>query len=133
VRSALRRASWPPLQSSATSSGRFPFPAKQVSRVALNQPAHNRIIKLVFPDPVAPTMTMCRAHADAGRAKTGSQWWPIVRMVPPTGIFPPRASSGTAPGASVSPLAVRTCRFHCLRSKVIGAEAVMPPSPVVMA
>ena len=101
--------------------------------MAVNQPAHSRIIKLVFPLPVAPTMAMCRAHAVDGRANTGSQWWPMVRMVPPTGIFPPRASSGTAPGASVSPRAVRTCCFHCRASKVIGAEAVMPPRPVVMA
>ncbi len=65
--------------------------------------------------------------------KTGSQWWPTVRMVPPTGIFPPLASSGTAPGASVRPLAVRTWCFHCRVSKVIGAEAVIPARPAVMA
>jgi len=57
----------------------------------------------------------------------------MARMVPPTGIFPPRPSSGTAPGAAVSPLAVRTWRFHWRASKVIGAEAVIPPSPAVMA
>jgi len=28
---------------------------------------------------------------------------------------------------------VRTCRFHCLASKMIGADAVIPPNPVVMA
>jgi len=86
-----------------------------------------------FPLPVAPTITMCRPSADAGRVKTGCQRCPIVRMVPPTGIRLLRASSGTAPGASVRPRAVRACRFHCRRSKVIGAEAVMPARPVVMA
>ena len=99
----------------------------------MNQPAHSRIIRFVFPDPVAPTMTMCRAHDDAGRASTGFHLWPMARMVPPTGMFPPRASSGTAPGALVRPRAVRACRFHCRASKMIGADAVMPPSPVVMA
>jgi hypothetical protein len=57
----------------------------------------------------------------------------MARMVPPTGIFPPRARSGTAPGASVMPLAVRTCRFHCRASNVIGAEAMIPPSPALTA
>ena len=99
----------------------------------MNQPAHSRIIRLVFPLPVAPTMTMCRPHAPAGRVNTGCQRWPTARMVPPTGILALRASSGTAPGAWVRPLAVRTCLRHCLRSKVIGAEAVIPPRPAVMA
>jgi hypothetical protein len=54
-------------------------------------------------------------------------------MVPPTGIFRPRASSGTAPGAAVTPLAVRTWRFHWRASKVIGAEAIQPPIPAVTA
>jgi len=54
-------------------------------------------------------------------------------MVPPTPILPPLASSGTAPGASVRPLAVRTCRFHCRASNAIGAEAMIPASPAVIA
>ncbi len=78
-------------------------------------------------------MTMWRAHAVAGMVKTGCQRWPMARMVPPTGICPPRASSGTAPGAAVGPRAVRIWRFHCRASKVIGAVAVRPPRPVVMA
>jgi len=57
----------------------------------------------------------------------------MARMVPPTGIRPPRPSSGTAPGAAVRPRAVRTCRRHWRASKVIGAVAMIPPSPVVMA
>ncbi len=99
----------------------------------MNQPAHSRIIRLVFPLPVAPTMTMCRAHAVAGMVKTGCQRCPMARMVPPTGIRPPRASSGTAPGAAVRLLAVATWRRHWRVSKVIGAEAVIPPSPEVIA
>ena len=133
MRSALTRASRPPLQSSTTSSGRCPFPARAAARVAVNQPAHSRIIRFVFPLPVAPTMTMCRAHAAAGMVNTGCQRWPMARMVPPTGIRPPRPSSGTAPGAAVRPRAVRTCRFHWRASKVIGAVAMIPPSPVVIA
>ena len=39
-----------------------PFPARQAARVAVNQPAHSRIIRFVFPLPVEPTMTMCRAQ-----------------------------------------------------------------------
>ena len=101
--------------------------------MAVNQPAHSRIIRFVFPLPVAPMMTMCRAHAVAGRVNTGSQRRPMARMVAPTGIFCPRRASGTAAGAPVRALAVRTCRFHCRRSKVIGADAVIPASPVVMA
>ena len=101
--------------------------------MAVNQPAHSRIIRFVFPDPVAPTTTMWRAQAAAGMAKTGCQRWPMERMVPPTGIRPPRASSGTAPGASVSPFAVRTWRFHWRASKVIEADAMIPPSPAEIA
>ena len=133
MRSALRRASRPPLQSSTTSSGRSPFPARNAARVAVNQPAHNRIIKFVFPLPVAPTMTMCRAQDAAGTVSTGFHLWPIARMVPPTGICPPLASSGTAPGALVRPRAVRAWRFHWRASKTIGAVALRPPRPVVMA
>ena len=99
----------------------------------MNQPAHSRIIRLVLPLPVEPTTTMCRAHADAGMANTRRQRCPIARIVPPTGMAPPRPSSGTAPGAPVTLLAVRTWRRHCRASKIIGAEAVMPPRPVVMA
>ena len=99
----------------------------------MNQPAHSRIMRFVFPDPVAPTTTMCRAHAAAGRVNTGRQRCPTARMVPPTPILPPLASSGTAPGASVRPLAVRTCRFHCRASNAIGAEAMIPASPAVIA
>jgi hypothetical protein len=101
--------------------------------VAVNQPAHSRIIRFVFPVPVAPTMTMCRAHELAGSLSTGCQRCPIARMVPPTGICPPRASSGTAPGALVRPVAVRICRFHCRASKVIEAEAMIPLRPLLMA
>ena len=133
MRLALLRASGPPLQSSTTSSGRPPRPARAAASAAVNQPAHSRIIRFVFPLPVEPTTTMCRAHAVNGRLKTGCQRCPIARMVPPTGIRPPRASSGTAPGASARPWAVRTCRFHCRLSKMIGAEAVIPLSPVVTA
>ncbi len=99
----------------------------------MNQPAHSRIIKLVFPLPVEPTMTMCRASASGRKVNTGCQRQPMARMVPPTGIFPPVARSGTAPGAAVRPLAVRTCLRHCRTSKVIGAEASQPPIPVLSA
>ena len=133
MRSALTRASRPPLQSSTTSSGRWPRPARAASRVAVNQPAHSRIIRFVFPLPVAPTITMCRAHAACGTLNTGCQRCPMVRMVPPTGICAPLASSGTLPGAAVRPLAVRTWRFHWRMSNVIGAEASQPPIPVVIA
>src|ERR1019366_6889798 len=108
-------------------------PGAAAFSVALTHPAHSRIIKLVFPDPVAPTITMCRAHAPAGIAKTGCHRCPIARIVPPTGSRPPEASRGTAPGAALRPRAVRTRRFHCRVSKVIGAEAVRPFRPVVMA
>ena len=99
----------------------------------MNQPAHSLIIRFVFPLPVEPTITMCRAHAPGSRVNAGCQEWPMARMVPPTGILLPRASSGTAPGAWVRPRAVRTWRFHWRASKVIGAEAILPPSPAVMA
>jgi len=46
------------LQSSTTSSGRPPFPARDACKVAVNQPAHSRIIRFVFPLPVEPTITM---------------------------------------------------------------------------
>ena len=132
MRAALTRASGPPLQSSTTSSGRRP-PCLAAARVAANQPAHSLIIRLVLPLPVAPTTTMCRAQAAAGMANTGRQRCPIVRIVPPTGIRLPRASSGTDPGAAMRPPAVRTWRLHCLASKVTGAEAVQPPIPAVTA
>ena len=45
----------------------------------------------------------------------------------------PVTISGTAPGALVRPRAVRAWRFHWRASKMIGADAVMPPRPVVMA
>ncbi len=70
---------------------------------AVNQPAHSLIIRLVFPLPVAPTMTMCRPQAAAGTLNTGCQRRPTARMVPPTGIASSRASSGTAPGALMRP------------------------------
>jgi hypothetical protein len=57
----------------------------------------------------------------------------MARMVPPTGIRPPRASSGTAPGAAVRLLAVRTWRRHWRASNRIGAVAMIPPSPVLIA
>ena len=57
----------------------------------------------------------------------------MARMVPPTGIVLPRVSSGTAPGARVRPWAVAACRRHWRASKVIGAEAMIPPSPAVTA
>jgi hypothetical protein len=110
----------PPLQSSTTSSGRPPRPDRQAARVAVNQPAHSRIIRFVLPLPVEPTMTMCRAHAAGSRVNTGCHGWPIARMVAPTGIRPPLASRGTAPGAWVRPWAVRTCRFHWRLSKMTG-------------
>ena len=99
----------------------------------MNQPAHSRIIRFVFPLPVAPTITMCRAHAAGATVNTGCQRCPTARMVPPTVIRSPRVSSGTLPGAAVRPLAVRTWRFHWRASNVIGAEAVQPPIPVVSA
>ena len=104
----------------------------------MNQPAHSRIIRFVFPLPVAPTITMCRAHAADGTANTGCQRCPTVRMVPPTGmsacwVGSCRVSSGTLPGAAVRPRAVRTWRFHWRASNVIGAEASQPPIPAVTA
>ena len=99
----------------------------------MNQPAHSRIIRFVFPLPVAPTITMCRAHAAGGTVNTGCQRCPTVRIVPPTGICPPLASSGTLPGAAVRPLAVRTWRFHWRASNVIGADASQPPIPAFIA
>ena len=131
MRLALTRASGPPLQSSTTSSGRFPRPARAAVRAAVNQPAHSRIIRFVFPLPVAPTTTMCRAHAASGMVNTGCQRCPMARMVPPTGIRPPDARRGTVPGAAVRPFAARTWRFHWRASKVIGAEASRPPIPAV--
>ncbi len=95
----------------------------------MNQPAHSRIIRFVFPDPVAPMMTWWRAHAAAGMAKTGLGLAPTTRIVPPIGMVRRRVSSGTEPGASVTPLAVRTCRRHCRLSKVTGAEDRRPPIP----
>jgi len=99
----------------------------------VNQPAHNRIIKLVFPEPLAPMITMCRAHAAAGTAKIGFHLHATARMVPPIGIRLPRASSGTEPGAAVRPSAALAWRFHWRLSKVTGAEAVRPPIPAMMA
>jgi hypothetical protein len=99
----------------------------------VNQPAHSRIIRFVFPLPVAPTTTMCRAHAGNGTANTGRQRCPTERMVPPAGIRPPEVISGTAPGAAIRPLAVHTCRRHCRASKVAGAEASQPRIPLVTA
>ena len=132
VRFALVRASGPPLQSSTTSSGRRP-PLLAAADAAVYQPAHSRIIRFVFPHPVAPMITMCRAHAANGTVNTGCQRCPMARMVPPTGIRLPAPRSGTAPGAAVRPLAARTCRFHCRASKVIGADAIRPPIPLLMA
>ena len=76
---------------------------------------------------------MCRAQAVCGTVNTGCQRCPMARMVPPTGIRAPLASSGTLPGAAVRPLAARTWRFHCRASNVMGAEASQPPIPVVSA
>ena len=95
----------------------------------MNQPAHSRIIRFVFPVPVAPTITMCRAHASAGTEKTGVGRQATARMVPPTGMRPRRDSSGTEPGAAVRPSAARTCLLHCRVLKVTGAEAIHPPIP----
>ena len=78
-------------------------------------------------------MTMCRAHAAAGTANTGFHLHATARMVPPTGILAPRASSGTEPGALERPSAAAACRFHWRVSKVTGAEAIRPPSPAMMA
>ena len=99
----------------------------------MNQPACSRIIRFVFPLPVAPTMTMCRLHAASGTAKTERQRCPMVRMVPPTGIRSPRASSGTAPGALFTSIARPAWCFHCLASNVIGADASLPPIPLIIA
>ena len=46
-----------------------PAPPGHACRVAVNQPAHSRIIRFVFPLPVEPTMTMCRAHDAAGQGE----------------------------------------------------------------
>ena len=78
-------------------------------------------------------MTMCRVHAAGGTAKTERHRWPMVRMVPPTGIRPPRASSGTAPGALFTSPARPTWRFHCRASNVTGADASQPPIPLLIA
>jgi hypothetical protein len=57
TRSAIRRASAPPLQSSTTSSGGPPRPvAFRRSAVAMN-PAHSRSSSVVFPVPLAPMTT----------------------------------------------------------------------------
>jgi hypothetical protein len=124
VRVALTRASGPPLQSSTISSGRRPVPARAASTAAVNQPAHSRIIRFVFPLPVAPTTTICRPRAVAGRVNTGCQRCPTARMVAPTGIRAPLVRRGTAPGALVRSRAVRTWRRHWRASKIIGADAV---------
>jgi hypothetical protein len=118
------------LQSSTISSGRRPRPAQAGPSAAVNQPAHSRIIRFVFPRPVAPTMTMCRPHAVLGTVNTERQRWPMARMVPPTGIRLPRHSSGTLPGALFTPRARRAWCFHCRASNVIGAEASQPPIPL---
>jgi len=57
ARSAIRRASAPPLQSSTTSSGSLPCPAAcRRSAVAMN-PAHSRSSSVVLPVPVVPITT----------------------------------------------------------------------------
>jgi len=99
----------------------------------VNQPACSRIIRFVFPRPVAPTMTICRPHAAYGTVNTGCQRCPMTRIVPPTGMRPPRPSSGTQPGALFTPPALRTWRFHCPASNVIGAEASQPAIPLFIA
>ena len=93
------------------------------------QPAHSRIIRFVLPEPDAPMMTMCRAHAAAGTANTGFHLQAIARIVPPTGMRLPRASSGTEPGALLRPSAAAVSRFHCRVSKVTGAEAIRAADP----
>jgi len=54
-------------------------------------------------------------------------------MTGPITTFPRRVSSGTAPGAAARPRAARACLRHCRASKVIGAEAVSPARPVLIA
>ena len=59
--------------------------------------------------PVAPMMTMCRPHADAGTVSTGRHLQATARMVPPTGMRPPRAinADSSASGRSSSQLSGR--------------------------
>lgn len=57
MRSALARASGPPLQSSTTSNGRGAPVRWWVCREAANHPAQVRIIRFVFPDPDEPITT----------------------------------------------------------------------------
>ena len=96
---------------SAAAAG--PRPARAASRAAVNQPAHSRIIRLVFPLPVAPTTTMCRAHAVWGRRTPGasgarSRGWSrrpgSARPWPAAGRCPARRSGPwpCGPGASTA-------------------------------
>ena len=78
-------------------------------------------------------MTACRPNDRYGTARTGRQGCRMARMTGPITTFPRRASRGTVPGAAARPRAARTWRRHCRVSKVIGAEAVCPARPVVMA
>ncbi|HEX6528042.1 MAG TPA: hypothetical protein VF070_49670 [Streptosporangiaceae bacterium] len=54
-------------------------------------------------------------------------------MVAPVTTDPFVESKGSAPGAEMRALAVRTCRRHCRRSKATGAAGERPPAPVSMA
>ena len=107
MRSAFTRASGPPLQSSAASSGRAPSRRVWAVWVAANQPAHSRIIRFVFPLPEEPTITECRINAGAGKVWTGRQRCRTTRIVAPVTICPRRFSRGTAPGAVTRPSAAR--------------------------
>ncbi len=76
--------------------------------MAAYQPAHNRIIRFVFPDPDEPMMTECRAKERAGTVRMGRQGCRMARMIGPITTWPPRVSSGTVPGAAARPRAART-------------------------
>ena len=101
--------------------------------MAAYQPAHSRIIRFVFPDPDEPMITEWRAKERAGTVRMGRHLWRMARMTGPITTWPPRVRRGTVPGAAARPRAARTWRRHCRVSNSIGAEAVIPARPVVMA
>ena len=108
ARSAIRRESAPPLQSSTTSSGRGWRAAACSSIPLVMNPAHNLSSRVVLPVPVVPSTTWCERSRGYGRTASGRAGWRTVRIVAPATTLPSRSSNGTEPGAVIRARAVRT-------------------------
>ena len=100
---------------------------------AAYQPAHNRIIRFVFPDPDEPTTHLMPGERPV---RDGQDRAPAVADGADGRAHhdrPAPVGEGTLPGAVTRPRAVRACPAPLPGVEDDGAVAVCPERPVSMA